>query len=113
MNIDLETSEVEPDSGVDGGLIEPSMRLRVLRRIVRRPQRWMSSEWDSSRIWKFSFTAFSLAVTTTIMMNVVHLNPLSPEADLIFDNNTPTGGDLAPTCGALRICVIIYFHRSG
>ena len=93
MNIDLETSEVEPDSGVDGGLIEPSMRLRVLRRIVRRPQRWMSSEWDSSRIWKFSFTAFSLAVTTTIMMNVVHLNPLSPEADLIFDNNTPTGGD--------------------
>ena len=93
MNIDLETSEVEPDSGVDGGLIEPSMMLRVLRRIVRRPQRWMSSEWDSSRIWKFSFTAFSLAVTTTIMMNVVHLNPLSPEADLIFDNNTPTGGD--------------------
>jgi len=93
VNIDLETSEVEPDSGVDGGLIEPSMRLRVLRRIVRRPQRWMSSEWDSSRIWKFSFTAFSLAVTTTIMMNVVHLNPLSPEADLIFDNNTPTGGD--------------------
>jgi len=93
VNIDLETSEVEPDSGVDGGLIEPSMMLRVLRRIVRRPQRWMSSEWDSSRIWKFSFTAFSLAVTTTIMMNVVHLNPLSPEADLIFDNNTPTGGD--------------------
>ena len=93
MNIDLETSDVEPDSGVDGGLIEPSMMLRVLRRIVRRPQRWMSSEWDSSRIWKFSFTAFSLAVTTTIMMNVVHLNPLSPEADLIFDNNTPTGGD--------------------
>ena len=93
MKIDLETSDVEPDSGVDGGLIEPSMMLRVLRRIVRRPQRWMSSEWDSSRIWKFSFTAFSLAVTTTIMMNVVHLNPLSPEADLIFDNNTPTGGD--------------------
>ncbi len=67
--------------------------LRVLRRVVRRPRQWMSSEWDPSRIWKFSFTAFSLAVTTTIVMNVVHFNPLSPAADLIFDNNTPTGGD--------------------
>ena len=84
----LPSIEVTDDVAVPGPIIQ-----RVLRRVLRRPQQWMSSEWDSSRIWKFSFTAFSLAVTTTIMMNVVHLNPLSPAADLVFDNNTPTGGD--------------------
>ncbi|MEX2626123.1 MAG: hypothetical protein WD225_04525, partial [Ilumatobacteraceae bacterium] len=31
--------------------------------------------------------------TTAIMMNVVHLNPLLPGRDLVFDDTTPTGGD--------------------
>ena len=39
-------------------------------------------------------TAFSLIVTTVIMMNVVHFNPLNGGADLVFDDNTPTGGDM-------------------
>ena len=93
MTIDLGASEVEPVPDTEGKSAKSSIMLRVLRRVVRRPRQWMSSEWDTSRIWKFSFTAFSLAVTTTIVMNVVHFNPLSPAADLIFDNNTPTGGD--------------------
>ena len=28
------------------------------------------------------------------MMNVVHLNPLNPGADLVLDRTTPTGGDM-------------------
>ncbi len=32
--------------------------------------------------------------TTVIMMMVVHLNPFSPNDDLIFDHTTPTGGDM-------------------
>ncbi|MGB0470096.1 MAG: hypothetical protein ACPGKP_05805 [Ilumatobacteraceae bacterium] len=97
------SSEVEAHEGsdIDGPDIDdgetasraPSLVQRLLLRLTQRPRRWLTSEWDSSRIWKCSFTAFSLAVTTTIMMNVVHLNPLSPGADLIFDDNTPTGGD--------------------
>lgn len=66
---------------------------RVIERVFRRPRSWLSSDWDDDRIWRFGFTAFALAVTTVVMMNVVHLNPLSPSADLIFDDNTPTGGD--------------------
>ncbi len=93
MADEIETSEAPTAGSMDGAPAPVSALQRVVRRIFRRPQQWMSSEWDSSRIWKFSFTAFSLAVTTTIMMNVVHLNPLSPAADLVFDNNTPTGGD--------------------
>lgn len=93
MANEIETSEAPTAGSMDGAPAPVSALQRVVRRISRRPQQWMSSEWDSSRIWKFSFTAFSLAVTTTIMMNVVHLNPLSPAADLVFDNNTPTGGD--------------------
>lgn len=93
MTNEVETSEVPSVDETDRVATSGSLLRRVVRRILRRPQQWMSSEWDSTRIWKFSFTAFSLAVTTTIMMNVVHLNPLSPAADLVFDNNTPTGGD--------------------
>jgi len=37
-------------------------------------------------------TVVSLALTTAIMMNIVHLNPPSSK-DLIFDDTTPTGGD--------------------
>ena len=66
---------------------------RLIDRLMRRPRAWFDREWDDDRIWRFGFTAFALAVTTVIMMNVVHLNPLSPAADLIFDDNTPTGGD--------------------
>jgi hypothetical protein len=66
---------------------------RVIERVFRRPRSWLSSDWDDDRIWRFGFTAFALALTTVVMMNVVHLNPLSPSADLIFDDNTPTGGD--------------------
>lgn len=93
MTNEVEVSEVRSVLGANGQVAPVPVVQRILRRILRRPRVWMSSEWDSHRIWRFSFTAFSLAVTTTIMMNVVHLNPLSPSADLVFDNNTPTGGD--------------------
>ena len=60
---------------------------------IARVRAWFTSPWDRDRVWRFGFTSFALVVTTTVMMNVVHFNPLSPGADLIFDDNTPTGGD--------------------
>jgi hypothetical protein len=67
---------------------------RAGRRIVRRPVEWASRPWPTSRTVRFAVTSLTLIVTTVIMMNVVHLNPLNMKADLIFDNNTPTGGDM-------------------
>lgn len=88
MSIGMDVDEISPPESN-----APSPARRVLDRVVRRPRRWFESEWDDDRIWRFGFTAFALAVTTVVMMNVVHFNPLSPSADLIFDDNTPTGGD--------------------
>ena len=53
---------------------------------------WARRPWSTERIVKYSFTVFSLVVTTAIMMNVVHLSPFAGR-DLIFDDTTPTGGD--------------------
>ena len=67
---------------------------RAARRIVRRPVEWVTRPWPTERIVGVGVTAFSLIVTTVIMMNVVHFNPLNGGADLVFDDNTPTGGDM-------------------
>jgi hypothetical protein len=67
---------------------------RAARRIVRRPVEWATRPWPTERIVRVGVTAFSLIVTTVIIMNVTHLNPLNGGADLIFDDNTPTGGDM-------------------
>ncbi len=66
---------------------------RVWSRIIRRPTAWASAPWPAERIVKYVVTVLSLTITTGIMMNVVHLNPLRPSQDLIFDDTTPTGGD--------------------
>ena len=66
---------------------------RIATRIFRRPTEWATSDWPTSRIVQVVFTVFSLAVTTAIMMNVVHFNPLSASRDLVFDDTMPTGGD--------------------
>ena len=67
---------------------------RAGRRIVRRPVEWARRPWPTSRTVRFAVTAVSLIITTVVMMNVVHLNPFNMRSDLIFDNNTPTGGDM-------------------
>ncbi|MEJ7798997.1 MAG: hypothetical protein WKF60_00660, partial [Ilumatobacter sp.] len=66
---------------------------RIWRRIIRRPVDWASKPWPTERVVKYVVTVLSLTITTGIMMNVVHLNPLRPGQDLIFDDTTPTGGD--------------------
>ena len=80
-----------PPAGPPG---QPSWPTRVARRVVRRPVAWARRPWTTSRTVKFGVTAVSLIVTTVVMMNVVHLNPLNMNADLVFAENTPTGGDM-------------------
>ena len=50
---------------------------RAGRRIVRRPVEWARRPWPTSRTVRFAVTAVTLIVTTVVMMNVVHLNPLN------------------------------------
>ncbi len=72
----------------------PSLPGRIGRRIVRRPVRWALRPWPTSRVVQVAVTALTLLITTVIMMNVVHFNPLNMKADLVFDDTTPTGGDM-------------------
>jgi hypothetical protein len=85
-----EVSELERETEPAG----PPWWERAARRIVRRPVEWATRPWPTERIVRVGVTAFSLIVTTVIIMNVTHLNPLNGGADLIFDDNTPTGGDM-------------------
>ena len=82
--------DVEPVD--DGASAQVPFGQRVIDRIVRRPREWANRPWPNDRIVRFVVTAVSLAATTAIMMNVVHLNPLASK-DLVFDDTTPTGGD--------------------
>jgi hypothetical protein len=87
---EYEYDEFEPEQAP----AEPTWLERAGRRIVRRPVEWATRPWPTERVVQVAVTAFGLIVTTVIMMNVVHLNPLNASADLIFDDNTPTGGDM-------------------
>src|SRR5690606_17128049 len=69
-----------------------SLAERLWRRITRRPREWAQREWTNERIVRFTFTFLSLAICTFIMTRMVHLG-LTPSQDLIFDDNTPAGGD--------------------
>ena len=67
---------------------------RAARRVVRRPVAWWNRPWDNARVVRVLVTSSILVTTTVVMMLVVHFNPLSPSRDLIFDDTTPTGGDM-------------------
>jgi hypothetical protein len=100
--------EFVPGSSISAGLIDDDVdRLiddhefdsgptplveRVWRRIVRRPADWARRPWPNDRIMRFVVTVFSLTATTAVMLNLVHLNPISGD-NLVFKDTTPTGGD--------------------
>lgn len=67
---------------------------RFVGRVFRRPVEWVKRPWPDDRVIQVAITIATLAVTTFIMMQVVHFNPLRPSQDLILDTNTPTGGDM-------------------
>ena len=58
------------------------------------PRRWLERPWPPAWVFEVVSTVLALGITTIVMMSVVHFNPLNPAADLILENNTPTGGDM-------------------
>src|SRR4051812_20187931 len=55
----------------------PTWVERAGRRIVRRPVEWARRPWPTDRVVRVAVTAFTLILTTVIMMNVTHFNPLN------------------------------------
>ncbi|HYN34407.1 MAG TPA: hypothetical protein VES40_17410 [Ilumatobacteraceae bacterium] len=89
---------------------------RVVRRVFRRPVAWWNRPWSPERVVKVLVTSAVLLTTTWIVMMVVHLNPLSPGRDLVFDRTTPTGGDMGAHVWApayLRDNLLSNFQLSG
>ena len=60
---------------------------RIGRRIIRRPSRWLNSPWPTERIVQYLTALILVGGATFAVLQVVHL-------DLVFTNNTPTGGDM-------------------
>ncbi len=94
----------------------PGLLTRTGRRVFRRPVAWWNRPWTTQRIVQVLVTSAILVATTVVMMMVVHLNPLSPNSDLVFDRTTPTGGDMGAHVWApayLRDNLLSHFQLSG
>ncbi len=89
VDSDDDRADPDPDAGEPRSLGE-----RAVARVLRRPLRWWNRPWTNERVVRVLVTSSALVTTTVIMMMVVHLNPISPSRDLIFDDTTPTGGDM-------------------
>ena len=73
---------------------EPSTAQRIARRVLARPLAWWNRPWTTRRVVEVLVTTSILVTMTVVMMMIVHFNPVSAGRDLIFDANTPTGGDM-------------------
>ena len=80
-----ETGEDVADSETAGEVA--GIGSRFVRRVFRRPVAWWNRPWSSQRIVQVLVTSAILVTTTVIVMMVVHLNPLSPGSDLVFDRH--------------------------
>ena len=103
-----EPGEPDPDLPAAGEPSDDPLR-RIGRRIVRRPTEWLHRPWPAERLVQY-FTAVTVLLGCTLaIMKVVHL-------DLIFSDNTPTGGDMgAHVLGPaeLRDNLLPHFQLSG
>ena len=91
---DVDSSSERVDTGADVAAAAGGLGSLVVRRVFRRPVAWWRRPWTNQRIVQVLVTSAILVTTTVVMMLVVHLNPLSPSSDLVFDRTTPTGGDM-------------------
>jgi uncharacterized membrane protein len=109
---DATPPSIEPPAADHGG---PSLLARIGMRIIRRPYEWFRRPWPDDRVIRLAVTVSTLVVTTFIMMRTVHFRPILGD-DLIFDDVTPTGGDMGAHVWApafLRDHLLPNFQLSG
>ncbi len=108
---DVDDSAPDAEPAAAGGLGS-----RIVRRVFRRPVAWWNRPWSPQRVVQVLVTSAILVTTTVVVMMVVHLNPVSPSSDLVFDRTTPTGGDMGAHVWApayLRDTLLSNFQLSG
>jgi 6-pyruvoyl-tetrahydropterin synthase related domain len=82
---------------------------RIVSRIMRRPRYWLDAPWTNERIARYLTALIVVGGSTFAVLKVVHLN-------LVFENNTPTGGDMGAHVMApayLRDNLLPHFQLSG
>ena len=60
---------------------------QVRRRVMRRPTNWLNAPWPIERVVQYLTALLLVGGCTVAMLQVIHLG-------LVFENNTPTGGDM-------------------
>ncbi|HRB04682.1 MAG TPA: hypothetical protein PLP26_15015, partial [Ilumatobacteraceae bacterium] len=66
---------------------QPTLGERMWRRAIRRPSNWINSPWPMERVVQYLTALAVVGGCTVAMLQVIHL-------ELVFRNNTPTGGDM-------------------
>ena len=88
---DVPDSDV-PDSGTEFPTTPTESRATVLarrayRRIIRRPSNWLNSPWPIERVVQYLTALIVVGGSIFAVLQVIQL-------DLVFTDNTPTGGDM-------------------
>jgi hypothetical protein len=65
----------------------PSTGARIWQRIIRRPMNWLNAPWPAERIAQYLTALVVVGGCVFAVLQVAHL-------DLVFEDNTPTGGDM-------------------
>ena len=82
-----ESGFVAPTDDASIGRADASPVSRAIARIVRRPRGWLEAPWPTERIVRVVLAWVLVGGSTLAAVRTVH-------PDLIFTNNTPTGGDM-------------------
>jgi hypothetical protein len=113
--LDAEPSDAVPDPSFDSSTddqpiaSEPSFLQRAWKRILRRPSNWLNAPWPIERVVQYLTALIIVGGCTWAVLQVIHL-------DLVFTNNTPTGGDMgAHVAGPayLRDHLLNHFQLTG
>ena len=86
LHIDVLDISVEDDASRTQSRAAVFAR-RVGRRTIRRPSNWLNSPWPTERVVQYLTALVVVGGCIFAVLQVVHL-------DLVFTNNTPTGGDM-------------------
>ncbi|MCE9623804.1 MAG: hypothetical protein K8R99_15800 [Actinomycetia bacterium] len=84
---ETDDAEIERDHNAPAAGRAAVLARRVGRRIVRRPSNWLNSPWPIERVVQYLTALVVVGGCIFAVLQVVHLN-------LVFTNNTPTGGDM-------------------
>ena len=93
----------------DQSVVQASVATRLWARITRRPRRWFNAPWTNQRLAQYITALVLVGLSTVAVAKVVHLT-------LVFQNNTPTGGDFGAHVMApayLRDHLLPHFQLSG